>query len=60
MLDGALWIGAFVTLSHFFGNLPTVKDNFTLALLGIILISLLPGLISALPSRRSAAGKARP
>ncbi len=52
VLGGALWVGAFVTLGHFFGNLPTVKDNFTLALLGIILISLLPGLIAALPSRR--------
>jgi len=52
VLGGALWVGAFVTLGHFFGNLPTVKENFMLALLGIILISLLPGLIAALPSRR--------
>lgn len=52
VLGGALWIGAFITLGHFFGNLPTVKENFTIALLGIILISLLPGLVAALPARR--------
>lgn len=50
-LGGALWVGAFATLGYFFGNLPTVKENFTPALLGIIFISLLPSLIAALPSR---------
>lgn len=52
VLGGALWIGAFIDLGYFFGNLPAVKKNFTMALLGIILISLLPGLVAALPARR--------
>lgn len=52
VLGGALWVGAFINLGYFFGNLPAVKENFTLALLGIILISLLPGLVAALPARR--------
>lgn len=48
VLGGALWVGVLVTLGHFFGNLPAVRENFTLALLGVILISLLPGGIVAL------------
>lgn len=52
VLGGALWIGAFIHLGYFFGNLPLVKGKFTPALFGIILISLLPGLVAALPSRR--------
>lgn len=39
----ALWVGSFVGLGFFFGNLPTVKENFTLVLLAIIILSLLPG-----------------
>lgn len=53
VLGGALWVGALVNLGYFFGNLPAVKKNFTLALLGIILVSLLPGLLATLSSRQT-------
>ncbi|WP_040319266.1 DedA family protein [Aeromonas molluscorum] len=40
---GALcWVLAFVYVGHFFGNLPLVKENFTLLIFVIIVISLLP------------------
>lgn len=38
-----LWVGIFVTLGYFFGNIPAVQENFTVAILGIIAVSLLPG-----------------
>ena len=43
---GALcWVGSFITLGYLFGNLPVVKDNFTHLIFGIIIISILPGVI---------------
>ena len=43
---GALcWTGSFIFLGYIFGNLPIVKDNFTHLIFGIIIISILPGII---------------
>ena len=49
----ALWVGVCMTAGYLFGNLQMVKDNFSLVVLGIIGISLLPMLISALRSRNT-------
>jgi membrane-associated protein len=46
-----LWVGAFVYAGYFFGNIPIVKENFTLVVLAIIFISLLPGIIEFLRAR---------
>ncbi|MGB6188613.1 MAG: DedA family protein [Aeromonas molluscorum] len=49
---GALcWVLAFVYVGHFFGNLPLVKENFTLLIFVIIVISLLPMVIAAVRAR---------
>ena len=42
---GILWITAFVYAGFFFGNIPLVKENFSLAILAIIVVSILPGVI---------------
>jgi membrane-associated protein len=42
---GVVWICAFVAAGYFFGNIPVVKDNFSLVILAIIVISVLPGVI---------------
>ncbi|WP_127494497.1 DedA family protein [Acinetobacter calcoaceticus] len=39
------WVASFVTLGYLFGNMPIVKDNFTHLIFGIIIISVLPGII---------------
>ena len=44
-IGAALWVGSFVTLGYIFGNLPVVKDNFTHLIFGIIILSVLPGVI---------------
>lgn len=36
------WVGLFVSAGYFFGNLPFVRQNFTLVVMGIILISVAP------------------
>lgn len=39
------WIGSFITLGYLFGSHPLVKDNFTHLIFGIIILSVLPGVI---------------
>jgi membrane-associated protein len=39
---GFTWTGGFLFLGYFFGNIPVVKENFSLVVLAIILISVAP------------------
>ena len=47
-----LWVGLFTFLGYFFGNIPAVQDNFTLVILGIIFVSILPPIYEFLKERR--------
>lgn len=50
---GALaWIASFVFGGYFFGNIPAVKNNFTVVIFIIIIISILPGLIEFIRHKR--------
>lgn len=42
VIGGFLWSSLFVFGGYLFGNIPLVKDNFNLIILGIIFISLIP------------------
>ena len=48
IVGGVAWIGAFLFGGYFFGALPFIKQNFSLVILAIIVISMLPGLIEFL------------
>ena len=39
---GATWVAGFTLMGYFFGNLPWVKTNFSLVVLAIIFLSILP------------------
>lgn len=43
VLGTILWISIFVFAGYFFGNIPFVKENFTLVVMAIILLSVAPG-----------------
>jgi membrane-associated protein len=47
-----LWVGLFVYGGYFFGNLPVVKQNFTLVILAIIALSVLPIVVEYLKGRK--------
>lgn len=51
VLGSILWIGLFVTAGYLFGNIPVVKRNFTLVILVIIFLSILPALIEVARER---------
>lgn len=42
LAGGAFWVTLFVWAGYFFGNLPVVRDNFSLVALAIILLSVVP------------------
>ena len=46
-----LWIGSLVYAGYFFGNIPWVKDNLSLVIVGIVVLSILPGIIEYLRRR---------
>ena len=48
---GFLWVVSFVYAGHFFGNLPAIRQNFTLLIVGIIVISVLPIVIGGVRQR---------
>jgi len=48
---GIAWVGSLVLAGYFFGNIPIIKQNLTLMIFGIILVSLLPGIIGFIRHR---------
>ncbi len=51
LAGGVLWVTSFIYLGHFFGNMPAVKQNFTILMVGIIIFSLLPMIIGSVRHR---------
>jgi membrane-associated protein len=42
VVGGIAWVGLFTFAGYFFGNIPLVKENFTIVILAIIAISVMP------------------
>jgi membrane-associated protein len=47
----ALWVISLAYTGYFFGNLPIVKNNLTLVIIGIIILSIMPGVFEYLRHR---------
>jgi membrane-associated protein len=46
-----LWVGSLCTAGYFFGNIPMVKNNLTVVIILIVLLSISPGLIAWVKNR---------
>jgi membrane-associated protein len=51
------WVGICVGFGYAFGNVPVVKNNFSLVALGIIFVSILPAGVEFLKERRRRASR---
>ncbi|MEO6445441.1 MAG: DedA family protein [Gemmatimonadaceae bacterium] len=54
VIGGVVWVGSMLFSGYLFGNIPVVKDNFTLVVLGIIFVSILPGVVAVVQERNRA------
>lgn len=55
VIGGAIWVGAFMYMGYFFGNLEYVRKNFTLLILAIIVLSVLPAVFEVIRAKRKPA-----
>jgi len=57
IVGGIAWVGLFTFLGYFFGSLPFVQDNFSLVVIAIIIISVMPAVYEILKERAQNARK---
>lgn len=55
---GVLWVVLFVGAGYFFGNIPAVRERFTLVILAIVAVSVLPMAVEFVRHKRQAAREA--
>jgi membrane-associated protein len=53
IVSAVLWIGSLLGAGYYFGSIPLIKNNFTIAIYAIIAISLLPAIIAFLHKKLS-------
>jgi membrane-associated protein len=49
-----LWIGSLTYAGYFFGNLPVVRNNLSVVIVGIVLLSIMPGIVEYVRARARA------
>lgn len=54
VLGGIAWILIFTIAGYFFGNLPYIRKNFTLVIVAIIILSILPAVFEYIKAKREA------
>ena len=52
VLGGLVWTALFISAGYYFGSLPFVKENFSLVIIAIVVISVLPAVYEYLKEKR--------
>jgi membrane-associated protein len=55
VVGAVLWVALLVLAGFFFGNIPVVRENFTIVILAIVAISVMPIVVEAIRGRRRTA-----
>ncbi len=53
LFGGAVWVLLFVGVGYLFGNIPVIKNNFSLTVLAIIALSLVPILVELIKAKQN-------
>ena len=51
VLGGITWSTLFILLGYFFGGIPVVQEHFELLIVGIVLVSVIPTVVSLVRGR---------
>ncbi|MEI7481344.1 MAG: DedA family protein [Elusimicrobiota bacterium] len=54
VIGGFTWVTVIMLSGYYFGNIPVIKNNFTVVVMAIVFISVLPGLLGYLRHRKTA------
>ena len=53
VFGGITWVALFTFAGYFFGNIPFIRDHFSLVVIAIVLISIVPMVVEAVKAKRS-------
>jgi membrane-associated protein len=51
VLGAVLWVGSLCLAGYFFGNIPVIRNNLTIVIMAIVLLSISPGIVAWLTPR---------
>ena len=51
VLGAVLWVGSLCLAGYFFGNIPAIRENLTVVIVAIVLLSITPGIVAWLTPR---------
>lgn len=54
VIGGATWVTLILCSGYFFGNIPVIRNNFSVVVVAIVFISILPAIVEYLKHRRAA------
>ena len=47
-IGGVAWVTTFALIGYFFGNVPFVQEHFSVIVIGIVLVSVMPAVIGVI------------
>jgi membrane-associated protein len=52
VVGAIVWVGSFDILGYYFGTIPAVEENFSLVIIGIIIVSVIPAVVEYFKARK--------